>query len=108
MRTIKLERNIAFRQKYSKIIYYFRLKPASEETTNAGSIGFNNFIEESGDVAYTEVAPLWDSIAKPLVKKFFTVLQKFGSISPDVTSSSNTGGFINKTPLFSQVFGDGL
>jgi len=82
------------------------LKPASEGSVNEASIGFNNFVEGSEDLTYTEVAPLWDSIGKPLVNKFFTFLQKFGSVSPDVTSSSNTGGFINKTPLFSQIFGD--
>ena len=61
----------------------------------------NNFVEGGGDVTYTEVAPIWETVGKPIMDTVLTLLQKFGSVSPSSTSSS--GGFINKEPLFSEM-----
>ena len=88
------------------IHYYliFRLNSGNDGNVSDDSLGMNNFVS-GGDVTYTEVTPLWDSIGKPIWNTLVSILQKFGSVSTDPTSS-NTGGFVNKEPLFSGLFGD--
>ena len=67
----------------------------------------NNFVD-GGDLTYTEVTPIWDSIGKPIWNTALAIIQRLGSVAPDTTSSSNDGGFVNSKPLFSGILGDNL
>ena len=79
----------------------FSIKTGHGGNISEPSLGMNNFVEGGGEVTYTEVAPIWESIGKPIMDTVLTLLQKFGSVSP--SSSSSPGGFINKDPLFSEM-----
>ena len=86
--------------------FHFRFTSANDGNVSEGTLGMNNFVSGSDDITYTEVSPLWDSIGKPLWNTLLSIWQKFGSVQPDTTSSSNAGGFVNKEPFFPGIFGD--
>ena len=85
----------------------FRLKTGNSSDESA-ALGMNNFVDGGGDLTYTEVNPIWDTIGKPVMNTLFSLVQRLGSVSPDTTSSNNDGGFINSKPLFSGILGDDL